>query len=300
MSRRNRIRLLSAFGVLVVLGLYLFLSLPPGEPIVHGQPLRYWLERVNLQQSDEAIQSAISEMDERCIRALIRELQWKPSPLFARFNDWSERLVNRRTFHDRPDRRVAAAIILGRLDSRATNAIFALQDASHAWVGEPEAGTRARGAAIAALILIRHDSVDACARKSLDYSDPVSYDCLSAIFYLGTNAASTVPLFVNAVETATNEGVRCYAAHALSSIHSRPELSLPPLIAMLTDTNSQFRSVAVMSLENFGNAAKPAWNTLMVCLNDPEEDVRFWTTNTLRAIDPESALQLGIKPIDPD
>jgi len=49
-----------------------------------------------------------------------------------------------------------------------------------------------------------------------------------------------------------------------------------------------------MSLESFGKSAGPAWNTLVKCLNDPEEDIRFWTTNTLLAIDPAAAGQLGI------
>jgi hypothetical protein len=283
----------------MALGLYLLVVAKSHEPIVRGNPLSYWISQ-NPKASPEAVQAAFSEMDDRCVQFLIHELSWKPSPIVTRLNYFTDRFIDSEPFRYQPDRRAAAADALGRLGSRATNAIPALENASHAWVGDPEAGTRARGSAIAALILIRHDSVDACARKSLDYSDPVSYDCLSAIYYLGTNAASAVPLFVNAVETATNEGVKCYAAHALSSIHSRPEISLPPLIAMLTDTNRQFRSVAVMSLESFGMAAKPAWNALVVRLNDPEEDVRFWTTNTLRAIDSDAALQLGIKPIDSD
>jgi hypothetical protein len=294
---RTRNQLLCVLFVLAVFGLFL-LPNSPDEPIINGHPLNYWARQST--ESPEAVQAAFSQMDDRCIRFLIRDLQWEPSPLLARFNNWSERWVSRQPFHDRPDRRATAAIILGRLGSRATNAVSALQDASRAWVGGPEAGSSARGSAIAALILIRHDSVDACARKSLDYFTPGSIDYLSAIYYLGTNAAPAVPLFVDAVETATNDGVKCYAAHALSYVHSRPEVSLPPLIAMLTDTNSQFRSVAVMSLEKFGKVAKPAWDALVVCLNDPEADVRFWTTNTLRAIDSDAALQLGIKPIDPD
>lgn len=300
MWRRNGIRLLSVLCVPAVLGLYLFLSLPPDEPIVNGHPLSYWFVQ-DSSESPEAIQSAISAMDDRCVRALIEKLNWKPSSLFAKVNDWSEQLIHvRQPFHLPPDRRVDAALFLGRLGSRATSAIPALENMTRTPAGKRGQESDVRGAAIAALILVRHDPVDACARKAIDPSDPAHPDCQYAIFCLGTNAASCVPLYVDAIQKTTNDVVKFYAARELSWIDNQPERSVPALISLLNETNRSTLLVAIYGLAEFHGAAKPAWNDLAAHLNDPDEIIRHWTSNALWVIDPNAAPQLGIKRMDPD
>jgi len=234
-------------------------------------------------------------MDDRSVEFLIQQLAWKPSPLVWKLNYLPSRVINAEPFHDRPDYRAIAATALGHLGSRAAPAIPLLENLTHSRGGDPEAGTRARGAAIAALIRIRHEPVTHCAEKSLDYFDPVSYDYRSAIYYLGTNAAPAVTLFVNALNTATNDGVTCNAAWALSHIHSQPELAVPALGSLLTHTNAQYRAVAAMCLESFGAEARPTWNALVGCLDSPDDQVGWAASNTLKNIDPEAARRLGIQ-----
>jgi hypothetical protein len=294
------------FGLLALLsvGTILVLSLPPGEPEVRGHPLTYWLDQLrpdnrsqlgNRAESVENIQSAIGAMDDRCIIALIEELDWNPSPAISTVNRFSGRWFHiMRVIPESPDRRSVAALILGKIGSRATNAIPALERISRVPSGTTKQWEDLRGSAMAALILIRHDSVEACARKMLDSSDPACDDYRYAIFTLGTNAALCVPIFVNAAQTATNNLQKQTAALGLLAIHSRPELSLPPLVSMLKETNPGFRAIGLLGLGAFGSAAKPAWNDLVLCLNDPDPSVRRRATNTLRMIDLDAAQKLGM------
>jgi HEAT repeat protein len=167
---------------------------------------------------------------------------------------------------------------------------------SHSKSGDYYSAESQRGAAIAALILIRGDSMALCARKALDVHDPECNECRSAIVCLGANATPIVPILVDALQTSTNYWVKDYAANSLRYIHSRPDLSLPPLISMLRNTNSEMRSLAAFALEGFQDAAKPAWNDLVPLLKDPDETVRDNITNALRVIDSAAAKQLGVGP----
>ena len=88
---RIRNPLLWIIVALALLGAFVFFSAPPDKPMVHGHALGYWLDRFREDdpQHREDIQSAIAAMDDRCIPALIDELNWKPSPLIANVNKWS-------------------------------------------------------------------------------------------------------------------------------------------------------------------------------------------------------------------
>ena len=277
----------------MLVGLVVFLSLPPAEPVIKDHPLSYWLDHIqsdNLETSSTEFQKALPAIDDHCIPVLIDELNWRPSPMLRRMERLSRKWVRGGLVHEPKDRGAEAALVLGWFGPRATNAIPALERLSRS----PEANSEERGAAIAALILIRHDSMEPYARKSLDVFDPHKDDYLAAIFSLRTNAISVVPVFVNALQTTTNDEVKLCAASCLGSIHGRPDLSLPPLLSMLKETNSDLRSLAPIALGCFREDAKPAWNDLVPLLNDPDEDVRWTATNALYLIDPAAAQQLGI------
>jgi len=288
------------FGLaaLALIGLSVFFSLPPCEPIVNNHPLGYWLENNfgnNLEDSSAEFQKALPAIDDRCIPALIEELKWSPSPMLRSAEKFNMKWVHGRlSIHEPKDLRFGAALVLGSLGPRASNAIPTLENLSQSHDVDNETSYTQRGAAIAALILIRRDSMDVCARKSLDMLDPDKYDYQCAIVSLGTNATSTIPIFVNALQATTNSVVRYTASRALGWIHSRPDLSLPPLISMLRETNTVSRSQGADALVRFRDTAKPAWNDLVPLLNDPDETVRFFTKNALQAIDPAAAEQLGI------
>jgi hypothetical protein len=287
------------FGLLAVAlgGLTVFLSLPPAEAIVNGHPVSYWacqFDGDGLTETPEAIQNALAAMDNRCIHTLIKELDWKPSPLVEKVNEWNIRWFHHRSFLPK-DWSAAAALTLGHLGSRATNAIPALEKASRIRMRFPEEGEDVRGAAIAALVLLQHDSLDMCARKSLDVADPYSGDYQRAIYLLKTNAIPCLPIFIDALRSTTNYSAKYYAAHALVRVH-RPDLSLSPLASMLKETNAKSRSIAAKAFGSMGHAAGPVWDDLVVLLNDPDEEVRWNVTNALRAIDSPAAEQLGVRP----
>jgi len=204
---------------------------------------------------------------------------------------------NRLTINEPRNRRAEAALVLGWLGPRASNAIPVLETMSRETNSDSEMSVSERGAAIAALILIRHDPMGPCARKSLDILDLMhSDDNRYAIIALGTNAAPCVPFFIDVINGKTNTQVKTAAVRALGAIHARPELSLPVLTSMLKETNEVYRYNAARAISWFEASAKPAWSNLVMCLNDSNQQVREVTTNALRDIDPAAAQQLGIVP----
>lgn len=289
---------LGLFG-LACIGLAVFFSLPPAEPIVKGEPLGYWLDHLQsdaIETSSADFQKALPAMDERCVPRLIYELQWKPSPALTKVQALSWKWFHLRLHAERRDRRVESCLLLGWLGSRASDAIPALQEMTRFRNGDRESVCAYRGAAISALVLIRHDSIEICARKSIDLREPLHRDFHYAIGCLGTNAISSVPIYIDAIQTTTNEDVKLLAAHALGMIHSRTELSLPVLRSMLNDTNSGPRHIAAFSLGWFGATGKPVWDDLVSHLNDPDEGVRRMAATALWRIDSISAQKLGITP----
>ena len=78
------------------------------------------------------------------------------------------------------------------------------------------------------------------------------------IGYLGTNAATAVPILVQAMDKKNNEIIRGYAAKALGMVHSHPELCVGPLAEMLASSVVDQRRQAIDSLLTFGRDAKPA------------------------------------------
>lgn len=288
------------FGLLglAFVGLAVFLSLPPKEPIVNGHSLGYWLDDPyfgNSFESSAEIRKAFSQIDDDCIAWLIDQLEWKPSRGLRKTEELSGKWLHVYLHAEPRDRRVQAALLLAQFGSRASNAIPALENMSRFYSSsQKEFSYVGRGTALAALILIRPDSMEACARKSIDPNEPRKQDYVYAMGCLGTNAALCVPIFVAAIRAATNEDVTVSAVWGLAQIHSCPELSLPVLTSMLNETNEDHRYRAVSALSSFASAAKPAWKDLIPLLNDPSGNVRWHTTNALWEIDFDAAQKLGL------
>lgn len=283
----------------MLIGLLVFLSLPPAEPIISGQPLSYWLDELhsdNIEHASADFQKVLPAIDDRCIPWLVNELDWKPSPALRKTEELGRKWFHRYLNIEPRDRRQEAALLLAWFGPRASNAIPALESLSRFRNGDRAELYVDRGTAIAALILIRHDSMEACARKSIDPAEPLYRDYQYAMSRLSTNAANCIPIYVDAIRTATNQGTKILATWTLGLIHSQPEKSLPVLIQMLNDTNDESRGRAIYALSLFGSTAKPTWNNLIPLLNDPSPTVRWHTTNALREIDSTVAQQLGIGP----
>jgi len=173
--------------VVAALGLYLWATSRSDEPVIRGHPLTYWMLQLfpNAEESPKAIDAAFAEMDEHCIDFMIRQLRWRPSAVIDKLNEFSDRMMHTEPFRQPPDGRVAAAIALSKLGPRAVRAIPALEGVlrSYGGGGGEENGC-ARGAALAALVLIRHEPIQRCAEKAIDYFGSDPHDNLSAIYYL--------------------------------------------------------------------------------------------------------------------
>lgn len=281
-------------GVLVaaLLGVGAWRLAHPGEPTVLGHPVSYWIfpGLQHPKETPERSAAAFAAMDDRSVRFLTRELEWRPSNLARVLNAAANGRLSVH-FSDREDLRYLAANALARLGPRATSAIPTLERCARQGV-EPRSEV-ARSAALAALIQLRHDSLDQLLAKLRNPSDPEWTVYALAAKDLGSNAAVAAPALAQ-VLASTNIMLRGYAAWALASVQGPPEVVVPALRAVVGDKNEWVRRSAALGLGNLGPAAKIAWADLLPLLNDPEWGVRHWTTNALRQIDPEAARQFGV------
>lgn len=290
---KSRVLLGSVF-LLAVAALALLMQ-GPNEPVCRGHPISYWIEPWQHlgTEPEENIAAAFSEMDERAVRWLTAQLDWRPSRLKAAVNDLVAKVISARFFNDRPDRREIAAMGLGRLGPRAASAVPALEAVLRN-TPAPRADS-ACAAALAALIRIEHEPLAAYLEKLRDPTAPDWQMVAWAMWHLGTNAAPAVPSLVKALEKPADEGTVRTTVSALAAIHSCPELTVPALAGQLEHADYHVRGCVIQGLSVFGAAAKPAWPALTPRLQDPELIVRVLATNALKQIDPEAAQQLGVE-----
>jgi HEAT repeat protein len=240
----------------------------------------------------ENIAAAFSEMDERAVRWLAAQLNWRPSGLKATLNNMVARIISAKFFNDEPDRREVAAMGLGQLGPRAVSAVPSLE-AVFQHAAEPRAWS-ARAAALGALIRIRREPLEPYLEKLRDPSASDWQMYATAMWHLGTNGAPAVPHLVRALEQPAHEGIIQTTVNTLAAIHSQPELTVPALTRQLDHSNQLVRGNAIRGLALFGTAAKPAWPGLTSRLQDSAVMVRVAATNALRQVDAAAARQLGV------
>ena len=263
------------------------------EPVVRGVALSEWMEIEN--KNSEEYRAAIAEMDERCVRWLIRELDWSPTSMRTKLDGFMFRILRQPiTPEALPDYRAAAAITLAKLGSQAQQAIPALRANAAMQVRSPR-DEMAQSMAITALVLLGADSLDIWADKLLSPTNTNWESYALAGGFLHTNAAPVVPRLVHAYETTADDGIKARITMSLRLIRSNPALSVPVFRAALTNANSQTRFHALAGLLNFGPESKTAWDGVVSLLSDTNRSVRSIATNTLKQIDREAAQQLGIK-----
>jgi len=288
----KRLGLAAAISAVVVLLIWLGVK-SRREPVVRGIPLSEWMQIEN-KNSDE-YRAAVAEMDERCVRWLIRELEWSPTSMQTRLDGFMFRVLRQPIApEDRPDFRAAAAFTLSKLGSWAQAAIPALRANAAMKVRGPRA-EMAGSMAAAALVLLGADSLDAWADNLLSPTNIFWRTYASGAGLLHTNAAPLVPRLVHAYETTTDDEIKGRITMVLWIIRSNPALSVPIFQASLTNDNGQLRFQALVGLYYFGPESKPAWNDVVTLLSDSNSSVRRLATNTLRRIDREAARQLGIE-----
>ena len=289
---RWRTAVLPGVLVAVLLGVGAWRLVHPGEPVVLGHPVSYWIfpGLQHPKETPERSAAAFAAMDDRSVRFLIRELDWRPSKLVRAMNAAANGRLSVH-FSDREDLRYQAANALARLGPRAASAVPTLERCARQGI-EPR-GETARGAALAALIQLRHDSMAQLLAKLRDPSDLEWTIYALAAKDLGSNATVAARVLAQAMAS-TNVMVRGYAAWALAAVQNPPEVVVPALRSVLGDQSEWVRRSAALGLGNLGPVAKVAWADLVPLLQDSEWGVRYSTTNALRKIDPEAAQELGV------
>jgi HEAT repeat protein len=114
--------------------------------------------------------------------------------------------------------------------------------------------------------------------------------CLGGI---GPGARDAVPFLIAEITNA-DRLVRAYAKSALANIHSQPSIAVPALVDNLSQRDGNTH-LTVAALGKFGSDAKAALPALLPLLNDPNSHIRFFTSNSLKEIDPQAAIQAGVK-----
>lgn len=241
----------------------LWLALSRREPVYLGHPISYWIEPWHHHGTEppDREAAAFAEMDERAVRWLAGQLEWKPSKL----KEGLARILNRfGDFTSDRDydggRRDAAIRALIRLGPRARAAIPELEALRQTDVEQNR--DQMRVAAAAALVRIRGDSLQPYIGQ-LRMASGEDWARLAAI--LGTqetNAADAAPILVDGLMQ-TNRTVWVFpTVVALGRIHSHPEVSVPALMRQLGRTNLVAEYHVFTALAGFGPAARDAWPQL--------------------------------------
>jgi hypothetical protein len=304
---RKRLRILLAFALVLVLGVFAWVMLRTGErePLYQGRPLSYWLQGYvptrTFPPATNAIpgptraeaKAAVEYLGTNAIPTLLRLLSTRDFPLATRLYQ----IAQRQRFIHIP----------------YTDPWERAQEAE--W-GFWELGPKLTVAAPQLIELFDlHPTI---------MSHQIIPDILGRI---DPPVKAAVPMLVKAT-TDSDSFVRNNSVFALGRIHIEPALAVPALIKCLDDPTDYIRAHAARALAAFGQDARPAVPALVkllaregtngipanAVLRAPPGDFDTiygpnpganWaggaidvvgpTTQALKIIDPEAAVQAGIK-----
>lgn len=252
MNRRKRILLIATFALISCgLGLLLFLSHEPPEPIYNGKPLSYWVQGYDKLLGSKITQSeadhAIRQMGKNAVSRLLRLLETRDSKFKTRAVEMLQRQHWIR-FSVKPadDKNFEALGAFKALGPSASNVVPRL------------------------VKIFRDDH------------GPFSQQAVPAILsYIGPPARQAIPALLTGISN-TDWIVRYNCTIAMGSIQAEPEMAVPALIKLLDDRVPFVRREAVGALSKFGVAAKAAVPALLrIDAKEPiysNEDLAAWKT----------------------
>ncbi len=122
---------------------------------------------------------------------------------------------------------------------------------------------------------------------------------------LGTNAEPAIPLLIEGLSWTNRElrqprvSMQETAVSALGLIHSRPDLCLPPMMALLDSPEPNLRYQTLVALRGFGAKAKPAVPAIVRCIDGSASWlwIQHEGLNLLKTLDPQVAGKIQLRPL---
>jgi HEAT repeat protein len=268
------------------------------EPSYLDRPLTYWM-RLWQSADDEPparLHAAFAAMDDRAVRWLVGRLDWKPSSFRASANKILQRFDL--SWEEAEDLRENAIMSLGKMGHRARAAVPRLESLRTNSI-QPRADA-VRHAATAALILISGEPIQQAVERMLkDSSEGRFGDVALTLTYLGAGAVEAVPRMAAALDATNPPSVRASAAMALGAIHADPDIAVPALAASLATLETPVKEQVLAVLSGFGEQARRASPQVVLLLSHTNRWLAARASNTLAAIDPETAKRHGITKQEP-
>lgn len=226
------------------------------EPVINGQPLRFWLENYTFVSAE--FDRAVQKAGTNAIPTLLRMLRQRDSSLKVRAMALAQQqdLVKIPFFPDKEQNAQACQAFI-KLGVAAKAAVPRLIEIYESQISEESQGWTARS--------------------------------LGAV---GPEAKQAVPALLRGV-TNSSVRVRTQTIVALSFIRSDMGAVVPALTERLNDPNTLVRLSACTALANLGTEAREGVPTLAKLLNDPNHDVRAGAANAIISIDPAFLQQVA-------
>jgi len=120
------------------------------------------------------------------------------------------------------------------------------------------------------------------------------WSAASILGSLGPQGKRGVSALLNALHH-PDDYTRRNAAESLGRIGQFPDIVIPALIECLEDENRGVQICALSSLARFGSQAKPYSRAILEATRGKEHYVREITERALKEIDPDSAVNAGVK-----
>jgi hypothetical protein len=243
------------------------------DPTFKGKPLAYWARQYwgepTPDQQAEAIQ-AITALCTNAIPELVAAIAYDPNPrarVVAAVVGGAPRPLGNWLFYnfgyDRKSLRTTDAVsalqALGPLAAPALPGLIKLTE-------NPNLAIAAQ--ALLALSRMGTNGLPALLYAATNTAYPYRVQALgrlSGMNYLGTNASPAIPALVLSCQEA-NPPLAIAAARALGDLAICPDLTVPVLTALLTNSTADVQAQAVKSLGRFGSDARPAVPALLSIL----------------------------------
>ncbi len=253
---------------LVAIAAVLWDVIRPLEPRYGGKPLSHWLEggcSCGYGPISQEGMEAVRAVGTNAIPFLIGELQAKGLPLLSGFEPIADRVPSLWSFSSAPIRHSRALHgfdALGPAGSPAIPKLGELMFGPDKYVGMSAqvALERIGGSAVLPPMMCGLTNEN-LASESVCYLGSLRSQAQAAVPALVTNLAAIDPV------------IRKYAALALRRINLQPEIVVPALLPLVSDTNRDVRLNAISALAAFGPGSAAANPALQSAAVDPDKRV---------------------------